>query len=78
MSPHLSNDKRFHIQIIRFRIATASINKVKAKMGNNNLGPVADGIEHPANLAPGYDTDHRYLYPHNDPKIGKNCYYKIK
>ena len=58
MSPHLSNDKRFHIQIIRFLLAaTASIDKVLTKMGNNNLGPVADGIEHPANLAPGYDTD---------------------
>ena len=24
----------------------------------------------------GLDTNHRYLYPYNGPKIGKNCYYK--
>ena len=46
------------MKIIGFLLATASINvKLNTKMGNNNLGPVADGNEHPANLAPGYNTD---------------------
>ena len=46
------------MKIIGFLLATASINvKSNTKMGNNNLGPVADRNEHPANLAPGYNTD---------------------
>ena len=48
------------MKIIGFLLATASINvKLNTKMGNNNLGPVADGNEHPANLVPGYNTDTR-------------------
>ena len=48
------------MKIIGFLLATASINvKLNTKMGNNNLGPVADRNEHPANLAPGYNTDTR-------------------
>ena len=42
------------MKIFGFLLATASINvKLNTKMGNKNLGPVADGNEHPANLAPG-------------------------
>ena len=57
------------MKIIGFLLATASINvKLNTKMGNNNVGPVADGNEHPANLAPGYNTDtHIYMHSSVDP-----------
>ena len=52
--------QKIFMKIIGFLLATASINvKLNTKMGNNNLSPVTDGNEHPANLAPGYNTDTR-------------------